>query len=149
LRNIRVLFYVLMVMTITLVFSSGKLAHADSSGCYAHRPNYIEGVFEVVYDSGCSGHDEPELDPVSSLAGSARELTWTVILRSDGNTSLVSATGPTFWFGGTVAYPKSFLGQAFVELQFYPDAIVTSCAQNGGFEVKYAHNMRCAHRSGD
>ncbi|OLB19281.1 MAG: hypothetical protein AUI12_02455 [Acidobacteria bacterium 13_2_20CM_2_57_6] len=31
-------------------------------------------------------------------------------------------------------------GQAFVELQFYPDAIVTSCGQDGGFEVKFAPN---------
>jgi len=27
------------------------------------RPKYIEGIFEVKYDSGCTGHDEPELDP--------------------------------------------------------------------------------------
>jgi hypothetical protein len=33
---------------------------------------------------GCSGHDEPELDPVSSLAGSAQDLTWTAVLPSDG-----------------------------------------------------------------
>lgn len=141
-KNIRVLFYVLMVMMIMLVLSSGKLARADDSGCYAHRPNYIEGVFEVVYDSGCSGHDEPELDPVSGLAGSAHDLTWTVVLPRDGDSnSLVSATGPTFWFGGTVTDPKSLFGQAFVELQFYPDAIVTSCSQNGGFEVKYGPNL--------
>ena len=102
------------------------------SGCYAHRPKYIEGVFEVKYDSNCTGHDEPELDPVSSAPGSARELTWTVILPSDGAFP-VSATGPTFWFGGTVTDPKSFQEQSFVELQFYPDAIVTSCSQDGGF----------------
>jgi len=109
------------------------------SGCYAHRPKYIEGVFEVKYDSNCTGHDEPELDPVSSAHGSARELTWTVILPSDGAFP-VSATGPTFWFGGTVTDPKSIFGQSFVELQFYPDAIVSSCSQDGGFVVKFAPN---------
>lgn len=114
---------------------------ADSSGCIAHRPRYVEGSFEVKYTAGCSGHDEPELDPVSSAPGSARDLTWTVILPSDGSSSSgVSATGPTFWFGGTVTDPSSLLGQAFVELQFYPDALVTNCTPNGGFVVKYAPN---------
>jgi hypothetical protein len=109
------------------------------SGCYAHRPKYIEGVFEVKYASNCTGHDEPELDPVSSAPGSAKDLTWTVVLPADGATA-VSALGPTFWFGGTVTDPKSIFGQSFVELQFYPDAIVTSCSQSGGFEVKFAPN---------
>jgi hypothetical protein len=111
----------------------------QGSGCIGHRPQYIDNSFEVTYDSGCSGHDEPELDPISSLAGSARELTWTVVLPVDGSFS-VSATGPTFWFGGTVTDPKSLFGQAFVELQFYPDAIVTNCPGNGGFVVKYSPN---------
>lgn len=122
-----------------IVLCSATPAQAAESGCYAHRPRYIEGVFEVKYDSGCTGHDEPELDPVSSAPGSARELTWMVVLPSDGAVP-VSATGPTFWFGGTVTDPKSLFGQAFVELQFYPDAIVSSCSQDGGFQVKLAPN---------
>jgi hypothetical protein len=73
------------------------------------------------------------------LAGSARELTWTVVLPTDGSFS-VAATGPTFWFGGTVSDPNSLFGQAFVELQFYPDSIVTNCTANGGFIVKYSPN---------
>jgi len=113
------------------------------SGCIAHRPQYIDNAFEVTYDAGCSGHDEPELDPVSSLAGSARELTWTVVLPTDGSFG-VTATGPTFWFGGTVTDPKSLFGQAFVELQFYPDSIVTNCTGNGGFIVKYSPNTYSA-----
>lgn len=112
---------------------------ADGSGCIAHRPRYVEGSFEVRYDAGCSGHDEPELDPVSNVAGSARDLTWTVVLPTDG-ASEVSATGPTFWFGGTVTDPSSLFGQAFVELQFYPDALVTHCTPNGGFVVKHVPN---------
>ena len=139
-----ILSFLVMTGAVTaIVLCSATPAHADESGCFAHRPRYIEGVFEVKYDSGCTGHDEPELDPVSSAPGSARELTWTVVLPSDGAVP-VSATGPTFWFGGTVTDPKSLFGQAFVELQFYPDAIVSSCSQNGGFEVKLAPNTYSA-----
>ena len=89
-------------------------ARATSSGCLAHHPQYIEGKIEVVYDAGCTGHDEPELDPLSSAPGSARDLTWTVVLPK-GGAFPVSATGPTFWFGGTVTDPKSLFGQSFVE----------------------------------
>jgi hypothetical protein len=114
-------------------------AQGDGSGCIAHKPRYAEG-FDVRYDAGCSGHDEPELAPVSNAAGSARDLTWTVVLPSDGS-SPVSATGPTFWFGGTVTDPSSLFGQAFVELQFYPDALVSNCTPNGGFVVSFAPNV--------
>jgi hypothetical protein len=45
----------------------GIWPRADKDGgCIAHRPAYIEGVFEPQYTAGCSGHDEPELDPVSA-----------------------------------------------------------------------------------
>ena len=114
-------------------------ARADGSGCIAHHPRYVEGSFEVKYLSGCSGHDEPELFPISGAPGSARDLTWTVILPSDGAFP-VSATGPAFWFGGTVTDPSSLFGQAFVELQFYPDALVTNCTPQGGFVVSHSPN---------
>ena len=118
---------------------AGASSGTTSSACIAHRPAYIEGVFEPSYTAGCSGHDEPELDPLSNLAGSGNDLTWTVVLPTDGSYG-VDATGPTFWFGGTVNDPKSFLGQAFVELQFYPNAYVTNCNPNGGFIIKYVKN---------
>ena len=51
---------------------SGSAAAAQGSGCLAHRPAYIEDVIEIRYDAGCTGHDEPELDPLSNAAGSAR-----------------------------------------------------------------------------
>jgi hypothetical protein len=127
-----------------LITATGAAAQGTAStlggDCLAHHPNYIDGVIEVQYTQGCSGHDEPELFPISNAAGSARDLTWTVVLPSDGPTFPVAATGPTFWFGGTVTDPRSLFGQGFVELQFYPDSIVTSCSQNGGFEVKFAPN---------
>jgi hypothetical protein len=123
---------------------SATLALAQQgSGCIGHRPQYLDNTFEVTYDSGCSGHDEPELAPVSSLAGSARELTWTAVLPTDGIFN-VSAVGPAFWFGGVVTDPNSLFGQAFVELQFYPDSIVTNCSGNGGFIVKYSPNSYSA-----
>ena len=57
---------------------------ADGSGCIAHHPRCVEGSFKTKYLSGCSGHDEPELFPISNARGSARDLTWTVVLPTDG-----------------------------------------------------------------
>jgi hypothetical protein len=108
-------------------------------GCIAHHPNYIEGVFEPSYVAGCTGHDEPELDPVSSAPHSAQNLTWRLVLPSDG-TFPVSATGFGFWFGGTVTDLKSLFGQAFLEVQFYPDALVKNCNPNGSFVASFAAN---------
>ena len=121
------------------------LCHAQAkTACFAHHFKYIPGHFEPTYEPGCTGHDEPELGPVSSAAGSARDLTWTVVLPSDGPSSLVSDVGPTFWFGGTVTDPKSLFGQAFVELQFYPDSILKNCFPNGAFSVFFAPNTYSA-----
>jgi hypothetical protein len=123
--------------------SAGGTGSAGPSGagdCIAHHPN--SGTeYPVWYAPGCTGHDEPELDPVSSLAGSAQELTWTAVLPTDG-TVPVSSVGPTFWWGGTVTdpNPQSLFGQGFLEVQFYPDAIVHNCTSAGGFNVTYAPN---------
>ena len=130
--------YQLFVLAVgALLLGTSGTVSANSSGCLVHRPKYIEGKIEVHYDAGCTGHDEPELDPVSSAPGSARDLTWTAVLPS-GGTFPVSALDPTFWFGGTVTDPNSLFGQAFVELQFYPDAIVTNCTPGGGFVLHFA-----------
>jgi hypothetical protein len=107
--------------------------------CLAHHPLYIPGQFEVTYTQGCTGHDEPELFPVSSAPGSARDLTWTAVLPANGRSS-VSDVGPTFWFGGTVTDPHSLFGQAFVELQFYPDSTVARCFADGSFSVNFTPN---------
>ncbi len=130
---------ILMVAAAAACWLAARPAMADGSGCIAHHPRYVEGSFETKYLAGCSGHDEPELFPISNARGSAQELTWTVVLPTDG-TFPVSATGPTFWFGGTVTDPNSLFGQAFVELQFYPDALVTNCTPQGGFVVSYSPN---------
>jgi hypothetical protein len=130
----------LFLGTIVLMSLGAWPVLADGSGCFAHHPQYLGGQFEVTYDPGCTGHDEPELDPVSIAPGSARDLTWTVVLPAD-NASLVSDVGPAFWFGGVVTDRKSLFGQSFVELQFYPDSIVKSCLPNGAFSVRFAPNV--------
>ena len=118
--------------------SAAATTPSGASICIGHHPNY-SAQYPIWYAGGCTGHDEPELDPVSSLAGSAQDLTWTAVLPKDG-TVPVSAVGPTFWWGGTVTdpNPQSLFGQAFLELQFYPDAIVSNCTPDGGFSVTYA-----------
>jgi hypothetical protein len=110
---------------------------ASGGGCAAHRPNYVEGQFEVAYKAGCSGHDEPELDPVSNVPGSAKDLTWLMRLPANGAVP-VSDPGPIFWVGGTVTDPNSLFHQAFLEVQFYPNGIVTNCNPNGGFTIAYS-----------
>lgn len=129
-----------LVTFLTVLAFADLPAHSQTfTGCLAHHPQYLSGTIEIHYTPGCVGHDEPELDPVSSAAGSARDLTWTVVLPTN-NTTQVSDVGPTFWFGGTVNDSKSLLGQAFVELQFYPNSLVSKCFANGAFSVSFAPN---------
>ena len=97
-----------------LVMPGSASASGGQGACIAHHPAYIEDVFEVNYSAGCSGHDEPELDPLSNLAGSAQDLTWTFQLPGNGKHFNVDAVGPTFWFGGPVTDPDSLFGQAFL-----------------------------------
>ncbi|HEX9032088.1 MAG TPA: hypothetical protein VF834_09610 [Streptosporangiaceae bacterium] len=128
----------LAVAAVQPAAAAGAGIRSGSGDCIAHHPN-ASAQYPIWYTSGCSGHDEPELDPVSSLPGSAQDLTWTVVLPSDG-TVPVSSVGPTFWWGGTVTDPNphALFGQAFLEVQFYPDSIVNNCSASGGFNVTYA-----------
>ncbi|MGI8825001.1 MAG: hypothetical protein ACR2JC_05025 [Chloroflexota bacterium] len=48
----------------------------------------------------------------------------------------VDAVAPTFWTGGVVSDPLSLFQQAFLELQFYPNSLLTKCAPDGNFFVK-------------
>jgi hypothetical protein len=104
---------------------------AGQSLCIAHHPRDT-----VWYTASCTGHDEPELDPLSNHPGSAKDITWTVVLPTNGATA-VDSVGPTFWIGGTVTDPNSLFGQAFLELQFYPNSLLTGCTAGGGFNVNY------------
>ena len=123
-------------------FALGASASGGSSNaqavCIAHHPQDF-----VWYTHSCTGHDEPELDPLSNHPGSAQDLTWTIMLPTNGGAQ-VDSVGPTFWTGGTVTDPNSLFGQAFLELQFYPNSITTGCTAGGGFNVTYSPNTYTA-----
>jgi hypothetical protein len=127
----------LIVFLPTVPASAGSTA--AQSLCIAHHPQDY-----VWYTHSCTGHDEPELDPLSNRAGSARDLTWTIVLPTNGASTQVDSVGPTFWIGGTVTDPNSLFGQAFLELQFYPNSVVTGCTSGGGYNVSYAPNVYTA-----
>ena len=123
--------------------SSGAAASAgwgaSTTKCLAHVIGGLSAAdsdWADYYTPGCTGHDEPELDPVSSAPGSAQNLTWRVALPKDGAVP-VSSVGPTFWFGGTVkdSNPQKIGGEGFLELQFYPDSFTNACTPDGGFDV--------------
>jgi hypothetical protein len=123
-------------------------AHAGGNGtslCIGHHPQA-----DIWYTSSCTGHDEPEIDPLSSAPGSAQDLTWTLVLPTNeagtaqAQEGQVDAVGPTFWIGGSVTDPNSRFGQAFLELQFYPNSITTNCAAGGGYNVIYSANTYTA-----
>ena len=145
LRNIRTI-----AATAALALTGAGLAMAaaapsmavtasGASNCVARHVSY-NTEYPIRYTGSCSGHDEPELDPVSSLPGSAQDLTWTFVLPTDG-TVPVTAVGPTFWFGGTVTdpNPQSLFHQGFLEVQFY-EGVVKSCSTDGGFNVTFTPN---------
>jgi hypothetical protein len=118
-----------LVRTPSLGVRAAPASSQGQSVCIGHHPQPY-----VWYTRSCTGHDEPEIDPLSTAAGSAQDITWTVVLPSDGTTT-VDSVGPTFWIGGTVSDPNSLYGQAFLELQFYPNSYVTNCTAGGGFDV--------------
>ena len=130
---------ILLIFLAWMAFAALPMSAQTFTGCFAHHPQYLSGVAEISYSPGCVGHDEPELDPVSSAPGSARDLTWTAVLPTN-DTTQVSDVGPTFWFGGTVNDPKSLFNQAFVELQFYPNSLVSKCFEDGAFSVSFSPN---------
>src|SRR5262252_1645894 len=118
--------------------TSGSAGAASAESCLAHPGGGLGEDWYDAYTPGCTGHDEPELDPVSSAPGSAQNVTWRAVLPADG-TSAVSSVGPTFWFGGTVkdSNPAKLGGEGFLELQFYPDSMTTRCTPGGGFRVTH------------
>src|SRR5437660_10930971 len=91
----------------TQLASASGPGGAGQSLCIGHHPQEF-----VWYTASCTGHDEPEIDPLSSRAGSAQDLTWTIVLPTNGAMQ-VDSGGPTFWIGGTVSDPNSLFRQAF------------------------------------
>src|SRR5207237_8717488 len=59
--------------------------------------------------------------------------TYTGILPTDGGSRSVLDMGPTFWFGTTVKDTYSFLKQAELEVQFYPDQTTSKCGRDGSY----------------
>src|SRR5205085_6561625 len=123
--------------------TNGK-SGSTTAACLAHIPGGAEDFYEY-YRAGCTGHDEPELDPVSSAPRSAENITWHVQLPKDGTTT-VSSVGPTFWFGGTVkdTNPHKIGQEGFLELQFYPDSLTKNCFSNGGFSLIHVPDVYTA-----
>jgi hypothetical protein len=124
--------WLLMLGPLSLGATAAGNSGSAQSLCIAHHPSAW-----VWYTGGCTGHDEPEIDPLSNRAGSAQDLTWTIVLPGNGAVQ-VDSVGPTFWIGGTVTDPNSRFGQAFLELQFYPNSITTGCTAGGGYNVRFS-----------
>jgi len=61
----------LVAVVVLALPSAAGAAVGKGKACIAKHPNYVEDVFEVSYAPGCTGHDEPELDPLSSSPHSA------------------------------------------------------------------------------
>ena len=59
-------------------------AGAGTAACLAHVVGGLSEDWYEYYTAGCTGHDEPELDPVSSAPGSAQNVRWRVALPADG-----------------------------------------------------------------
>ncbi len=125
--------------------STGSAGPAGVDNCLAHVVGGQSEDWYNYYTPGCTGHDEPELDPVSSAPRSAQNVTWRVTLPADGKFP-VSSVGPTFWFGGTVkdTNPAKIGGEGFLELQFYPDATTTRCTAGGGFRIQHTPDVYTA-----
>jgi len=120
-------------------------AGASTAACLAHVPGGLGADWYDFYTPGCTGHDEPELDPVSSALRSAQNITWRAQLPADG-TFPVSSVGPAFWFGGTVkdSNPHKIGQQGFLELQFYPDSFTKNCGSTGSFSLVHEPNVYTA-----
>jgi hypothetical protein len=74
------------------------------------------------YRQNCYGHDEPAIDPISSVPGTGQDITWTIRLPRSSEDRPLLDMGPTFWVGATLSDPSSLANSVFSELQFYPDS---------------------------
>jgi hypothetical protein len=122
---------------------------ATNRHCFGLYP--AQGTYgqQFYYAPGCYGHDEPQIDPISSAANTAQSITWTVVLPADSTTAggrQVVDLGPTFWFGALAHDASSLNAEAFIELQFYPDSTLTSpyCGSDGSFFVTHTPNKYTA-----
>lgn len=110
-------------------------AYGVSAKCFGVVP-----FKSAYYVKGCYGHDEPAIDPISTVPGSGQDVTWTIKLPSSTPFRSLLDVGPTFWVGATLSDSSSLADSVFSELQFYPDStllpqsgndINTACTQFG------------------
>lgn len=93
---------------------------SPSGDCYGIWPT-IGG--QSTYANNCYGHDEPGIQFYSTMPGSGGNVTWNVTLPTSPNaTNLQADLYSAIWFGMTLSDPYGWLGQCFLELQFYPDS---------------------------
>ena len=72
--------------------------------------------------TACVAHDEPSLSFYSNFIGSGGNATWQLTLPTDTSaTQNQSDLYAAAWIGLTVSDPAAWLGQCYVEIQFYPD----------------------------
>ena len=136
---------VTLIAALSLSTIQANAAPADAGSgrvCIAHAFQDVPEPNDIYYARGCTGHDEPELDPISAAPGSAKDLTWRVVLPTDDATPVASVG--SFWFGSVVSDPQSLFNQAYLELQFYPDTVVTGCSRFGGYYPVYVKNAYTA-----
>jgi hypothetical protein len=87
------------------------------------------------YVKGCYGHDEPAIDPISSVPGTGQDITWIIRQPTSSSERPLLDLGPTFWVGATLSDPSSLADSVFSELQFYPDS---SLAPQTGTDINTA-----------
>src|SRR6266581_3876759 len=80
LMRLRLLSTIGLAAAVTAVLAgaaSAPRAHAagGQSLCIGHHPEEY-----IWYTGSCTGHDEPEIDPLSNAPGSAQDLTWRLVL---------------------------------------------------------------------
>ena len=77
------------------------------------------------YTAGCSGHDEPELNPVLSASSFAQNIIWRVALLADAAFPGIAASGRRSGSAApsTTRTRQKLGGEGFLELQFYPGLV--------------------------
>ena len=107
--------------------------------CLAHHPQYIDNVIEVQYSTGLHRPRRARARPAfERCRARRRDLTWTVVLPSERLVRRSMRPARPSGSAGRSPIRTSLFGQAFVELQFYPNTIVTNCNPNGSFIPKFS-----------
>ncbi|MCI4373547.1 MAG: hypothetical protein L3K02_07900, partial [Thermoplasmata archaeon] len=106
----------------TAAAASQSSSNWDNRFCAGLWPGGPADWAQSYYAPGCYGHDEPGIQFYSNLAGSGGNVSWNITLPVDrsavnNQSNLYSA----IWFGMTLTDRLGWMGQCFLELQFYPD----------------------------